>query len=224
MIEGSKVEGRVNDLDLFDVFEILWKEKLSVLISVCLAIGLGGGYLLSSEPRYEVKVEYTINSYLPKNDEVSNRDDVEAGELDEVTKGLLAVLSDEWVKSDLENALTLEEVSPKSTGEYQELFREASKVISKRTLEQAYWDVDIIAHELPSILQSTEVIAKKMLDAKRTIKALLDGGPAVEFDVPVITKVEPHVFLILSLSAFLGGVSGAFFVLVRMLYRIRNRS
>jgi uncharacterized protein involved in exopolysaccharide biosynthesis len=206
MSEELKPVYQNDEIDLFELIETLWKEKLWILLfTILTAIG-GTSYAFLATPKYLVSLDYTINAAMPTG-EVVNR--------------VIGSLPSGWVKLNQQNRLTLETLSPESVDTYETKFRDISTAVSKDLLAQAQSDVGIILNELPTTLQSTEAVAVQMLNAKKTVRALIGGSYAIDFGTPGITQVAPKKPLILALSIVLGGMIGVMYVLIRS--AVRNR-
>lgn len=209
MSEELKPVYQNDEIDLFELIETLWKEKLWILLFTFLAAVAGFSYAFLATPKYSVSLDYSINAALP------------TGETGEVVTRVIGSLPSGWVKANKQDRLTLETLVPESDDTYQTKFRDISKSVSQDLLAQAQSDVEIILNELPTTLQSTEAVAVQMLNAKKTVRALIGGSDAIDFGTPGITQVAPKKSLIMSLSIVLGGMIGVMYVLIRS--AVRNR-
>ena len=209
MSEELKPVCQNDEIDLFELIETLWKEKLWILMFTFLAAVAGFSYAFLATPKYSVSLDYSINAAMP------------TGEAGEVVNRVIGSLPSGWVKANKQDRLTLETLVPESDDTYQTKFRDISKSVSQDLLAQAQSDVEIILNELPTTLQSTEAVAVQMLNAKKTVRALIGGSYAIDFGTPGITQVAPKKPLIMALSIVLGGMIGVMFVLIRS--AVRNR-
>ena len=201
-----------DEIDLFELIKTLWEEKLWILMFTFLAAVAGFSYAFLATPKYSVSLDYSINAAMPTG---------EAGEAGEVVNRVIGLLPSGWVKANKQDRLTLETLFPESDDTYQTKFRDISKSVSQDLLAQAQSDVEIILNELPTTLQSTEAVAVQMLNAKKTVRALIGGSYAIDFGTPGITQVAPKKSLIMVLSIVLGGMIGVMYVLIRS--AVRNR-
>ena len=206
MSEELKPTYQDDEIDLFELIETLWKEKvLIILFTIVAAVG-GAGYGFLATPKFSVSVNYIVNPKMPASD-VANR--------------LFAQLPAGWGKEKKSNAAVLTTLTPESVTQYANLFSGLERSISKELLSEAKSNVEIIINDLPETLQSTEAVAQQMLKSKQTIRALSDGGESISFSTPVISQTAPKKALIIALSVVLGGMVGVVFVLIRS--AVRNR-
>ena len=54
-----------DEIDLFELFQVLWGGKWLISTFVVLAFLLGGGFILSKDKAYESKVVYSIDNIPP---------------------------------------------------------------------------------------------------------------------------------------------------------------
>ena len=54
-----------DEIDLFELFQVLWGGKWLISTFVVLAFLLGGGFILSKDKVYESKVVYSIDTIPP---------------------------------------------------------------------------------------------------------------------------------------------------------------
>ena len=54
-----------DEIDLFELFQVLWDKKWLISAFVALAFLLGGGFILSKEKVYESKVVYSVDTIPP---------------------------------------------------------------------------------------------------------------------------------------------------------------
>jgi uncharacterized protein involved in exopolysaccharide biosynthesis len=209
MSEELKPTYQNDEIDLFELIETLWKEKVLIILFTVVAAMGGTGYAFLATPKYSVSVNYTVNSQMPANDanDVANR--------------LFAQLPAGWGKEKKSNTAVLTTLAPESVTQYANLFSQLERSISKEFLSEAESNVGIIINDLPETLQSTEAVALQMLQSKQTIRALSDGGESIAFSAPIISQTAPKKALILGLSVVLGGMVGVMFVLIRS--AVRNR-
>ena len=206
MSEELKPTYQDDEIDLFELIETVWKEKVLIILFTFVAAMGGAGYAFLATPKYSVSVNYIVNPKMPASD---------ASDASDVANRLFAQLPVGWGKEKKSNAAVLTTLAPESVTQYANLFSELERSISKELLSEAKSNVEIIINDLPETLQSTEAVAQQMLQSKQTIRALSDGGKSIVFSTPVISQTAPKKALILALSVVLGGMVGVMFVLIR---------
>ena len=54
-----------NEIDFVGLLKVLWKQKIECLTIIILTVFIGGFFLLFEEPKYEAKMQYSMNTKPP---------------------------------------------------------------------------------------------------------------------------------------------------------------
>ena len=220
-----------DEIDLFELFETLWRGKW--LISAFVAISVMSGFVYSqlAQPKFEVSVSFAVKLYSVSaqqicEGEVSNKNNNGVVECiqNEVSKQLMEDLDSNWNLTNKDSKLALSTEAPLNVKTYDDVFDKLNQTITNQIYNEALDEVTLIKTELNDALMSTERVATNILNATRIIKAIDSGQKAISFGSVAIKKTSPKVPLILALSILLGGMIGVVFVLVKNTIRKRKES
>ncbi len=205
-----------DEIDLFELFEILWSGKWIISAFVVVVLLMGFGYTKVVKPKYKVSVRYELNLYSVR-DQQFCAGDASVLECFDSTgeKRLKAFLGAGWSKEKKRAEFSFITQEPSNVDYYLDEFQGHNQAITNEMLNEANAELLLIQTEIDDALISTERVATNTLNAKRIINSINNGELAVSFSTPSITKSSPKVTLILVLSLVLGGMLGVAFILVR---------
>jgi LPS O-antigen subunit length determinant protein (WzzB/FepE family) len=190
-----------DEIDLFELFETLWREKLAIIAFVLMSSILGAGYTVTAKKVYEVKSTYTQNSQF------------------DTALNLSSYLQDWTVNKN--NSYSLMTSSPLDLEFYNSALEKALDSYTSDVLQSAKLSLHVMEN-MPIHMQSTESVALEYYEATKAISAIeVDGLKLGVFSSVSIEKTKPKAALILALSVVLGGMLGVVFVLIRQ--AVRNR-
>lgn len=205
-----------DEIDLFELFEILWSGKWIISAFVVVVLLMGFGYTKVVKPKYKVSVRYELNLYSVR-DQQFCAGDASVLECFDSTgeKRLKAFLGAGWSKEKKRSEFSFITQEPSNVDYYLDEFQKHNQAITNEMLNEANTELLLIQTEIDDALISTERVATNTLNAKRIINSINNGELAISFSTPSITKSSPKVTLILVLSFVLGGMLGVAFILVR---------
>ena len=211
-----------DEIDLFELFETLWRGKW--LISAFVAISVMSGFVYSqlAQPKFKVSVSFAANLYSVSAQQICGRNvNCIVGE---TGKQLMVNLDSDWNLIKHNSNLVLSTEAPLNVKTYNDVFDKLNQTITNQIYNEALDEVTLIKTELNDALMSTERVATNILNATRIIKAIDSGQKAILFGSVAIKKTSLKVSLVLALSILLGGMIGVVFVLVKNTIRKRKES
>lgn len=227
----SQKEYMDDDIDLIEVFRVIWQGKSWVLTLAALFCLLGFGYTQTMKPEYQLKVSYHINLFPIFNQQFCEL----TSDSICLNLGTLAVLSNSlngfaaidsgnegWKLNDKAETYSFHTYHPLSIKEYTAHLDTVSKQVTQKIRTQAELELNFIQNELTDLLSNNERVLINMLNARRTIDAIDSGERAVEFYNPIIQDAN-KMLLILTLSLLLGLLVGVIVVLIRNSFKQRHQ-
>ena len=217
-----------DEIDLFELFETLWRGKW--LISAFVAISVLSGFVYSqlTPPKFEVSVSFAVKLYSVSAQQICEGNKGNKGNVGcivgETNKQLMENLDSNWNLKDKDSKLALSTEAPLNVKTYDDVFDKLNQTITNQIYNEALDEVTLIKTELNDALMSTERVATNILNATRIIKAIDSGQKAISFGSFAIKKTSPKVLLVLALSILLGGMIGIVLVLVNNSIRKRKES
>ena len=210
-----------DELDLFELFETLWRGKW--LISAFVAISVMSGFVYSqlAQPKFEVSVSFAAKLYSVSAQQICGQN--VGCIVGETSKQLMENLDSDWNLIKKSN-LVLSTEAPLNVKTYNDVFDKLNQTITNQIYNEALDEVTLIKTALNDALMSTEQVATNILNATRIIKAIDSEQKAISFGSVAIKKTSPKVPLVLALSILLGGMIGVVFVLVKNTIRKRKES
>jgi capsular polysaccharide biosynthesis protein len=242
-----------NEIDLFELFQTLWDSKALISLFVLITLMLGGAFIAIKEPRYESTINFAVNNTPPflTTDEVINdfkssffsKEALEAWKKanpdSQVNYEELSNHSNElgFILAKDEDDLTVWFDHNKRSGHslvidsnelayvndmFEYLVYLSEKLKAKYTVI-AKDELIAVEANLEKSQQSEQFSIKRSLDLKRYINYGRDD--LIRIERPTEPKLKsPKPLLVLTLSVFLGGLMGVFFVLIRNAYRSHKKS
>jgi len=205
-----------DEVDLFELFETLWRGKWLISALVAISVLSGFVYLQLAQPKFEVSVSFAVKLYSVSAQQTCG------GKVFCIE--LMEDLESNWNLTDKNSKLALSTEVPLSVKTYDDVFDKLSQTITNQIYNEALDEVTLIKTELNDALMNTERAATNILNARRIIKAIDSGQKAISFGSVAIKKTSPKVPLVLALSILLGGMIGVVFVLVKNTIRKRKES
>jgi len=195
-----------DEIDLFEVVEILWKSKWVIVTSVFLSFIIATAYLAYKPTVYLYSAPYTT---------ALNVDD----------DRLKFHLSSSPIPLDAKKStISLTTNDPSLSQAIDAKTKNISNKITQELASDAKYTLQIISADTPTQILSTEIVAKNYMDAKRLLESINNGEKAIEF-YPVVKSVKsPKTSLVLALSVIGGGMMGLFLVfMLRMIAAYKKR-
>ena len=228
-----------DEIDLFEIVEILWQGKWIIVASVFIALAAAYAYLMNKEVVYEYNLPYSsitapdagaFNDFLTLSDvPFSLNTKSKTLSLTSVNPNYEAAISSE--AAIIGNKLTQSLVDEANLT--LKLIKEDipvqilnSEVAAKRYFEatSVLQNITDGAEDVPVQILNSEVAAKRYFEAKSVLQKITDGASAIEFQSVVKTVKSPKVPLVLALSVVMGGMMGLFFIfLLRMIAAYKKR-
>ena len=215
-----------DEIDLFEVVDILWKSKWIIIASVFLSLMLATAYLAYKPTVYLYTVPYSSSlnsigalSICEKNNNVDQKC-LNAQSFSELTYYLNRSFSNSYKKSAIEIVSTSGDITSQLQGEIKHAVQEMTEAQENDTQRELL----IINADTPSQILGTETVAKNYIAAKRLLNDINNGKKAIEFQPVVKTVKSPKTSLVLALSLIGGGMIGLVLVfMLRMIAAYKKR-
>ena len=198
-----------DEIDLFELIETLWKEKVWIVLFVFVSLTGSGGYAMIAKELYNVQTSLSFQTNAIDQEELRSR----------VTNAMRPG----WVKDNKSDSFTITTLTPEAVDAYSAELTEIARSITLAVKRAAIDEIEVIESELTPQLQGTEYVASRILNAKRLLRELADeNSTVISFSQPMISLSAPKRVLIVALSIVLGGMVGVLFVLIRSAVRKRK--
>ena len=230
-----------DEIDLFELFQVLWGGKWLISTFVVLAFLLGGGFILSKDKAYESKVVYSIDNIPPfYNDNKASTD---------FQKKFYSIdVFNEWKKSNENTSLVFEDFSKtevidgfvlsKDDGATLAVIKDSASILVKSNqlpilndfykyaehinvllkveyVSRAKDELKIIETRFKDLSSADSSVVQTVLSIDRYIVSAESADNVLSVQRPSVPKkVAPKSSLILALSLVLGGFIGAAYVLI----------
>ena len=211
-----------DEIDLFELFETIWRGKWLISALVAISVLSGFVYLQLTPAKFKVSAYFVVELYSVSTQQMC--DGNFNCNLAQMNKKLMGNLARDFNFENENSNLELSTEVPLNVKTYDDMFDKLNQTLTKQIYNEALDEVTLIQTELNDALMTNEQVAINMLNAKRVIMAIDSGQKAIFFDPVVITKKSTNVPLILTLSIALGGMIGVLFVLVNNSIRKRKES
>ena len=198
-----------DEIDLFEVVEILWQSKWIIIASVFLSLVIATAYLAYKPIVYLYTVPYSSGFNIESNE--SNR--------------LQQHLSD----SSLSFSLDAKKISLTSDDS---LLAEAISIetnlisdnMTQALQNDARYKLQLLSDDTPIAILGTETAAKDFISANTLLNKINNGEKTILFQ-PVVKSVKsPKTSLVLALSVIGGGMMGLLLVfMLRMIAAYKKR-
>ena len=210
--------GHDDEIDLFEFFETLWDGKWLITAFVVLATLIGFGYSQVAQPKYNVSVSYRVSVYSVLSQQICESY-TQNQKNDCLANGTLGYfverLGGGWSLNSKGNAITFSTPTPSAVNAYEDILSNALTSTNEALRSEAISELASIESVSNENVLATERVATNMLNAKRVVQSIDNGQSAITFGSVSVVKSSPKVPPILALSVVLGGMIGAFFILVR---------
>jgi len=238
-----------DEIDLFELFQVLWGGKWLISTFVVLAFLLGGGFILSTDKAYESKLVYAIDNIPPfYNDDKASTD---------FQKKFYSIdVFNEWKKSNENTSLVFKDFSKtevidgfvlsKDEGATLAVIKDSASILVKSNqlpilndfyeyaehinvllkveyVSRAKDELKIIETRFKDLSSADSSVVQTVLSIDRYIVSAESGDNVLSVQRPSVPKkVAPKSSLILALSLVLGGFIGAAYVLIMNAIKTRR--
>lgn len=197
-----------DEIDLFEVVEILWKSKWIIIASVFLSLIIATAYLAYKPTVYLYSAPYTTALSVDDN-------------------RLKFHLSPSPISLTLDtkkSTISLTTNDPSLSQAIDEKTKNISNKTTQELASDANYTLQVISTETPTQILSTETVANNYIAAKLLINKINNGEKAIEFQPVVKTIKSPKTSLVLALSVIGGGMAGLLLVfMLRMIAAYKKR-
>ena len=238
-----------DEIDLFELFQVLWDGKWLITTFVMLAFLLGGGFILFKDKVYESKVEYSIDTIPPfyNGDKASSDFQKKFYSIDvfkewKKNKDNTSLVFDDFSKTEVIDGFVLS----KDEDETLAVIKDSASVVVKSNqlpilndfynyaeyinllLKDEYVsrsndELKIIETRFKDLSSAESSIIQTVLSIDRYIALAENGDNVLSIKRPSAPKkVAPKSSLILALSLVLGGFIGAAYVLINNAIKTRR--
>ena len=199
-----------DEIDLFELAEIIWAGKWVIVGLSLLAGALGFGVAQLKESEYQVSVPYVVNIYSVGAQQVCGES---IGCMEsETTKRLSVLLSDDWNISG-NNTLSLTSAEVPQVGRFDAEFERLNESLTREMYDAAVTELAWIESELIDAVLGTEIVATNFLNAKRVIAAIESGERVLSFGQATVANTLPVVRVTVVMS-ILGAIVAVFVVFI----------
>jgi hypothetical protein len=208
-----------DEIDLFEIVEILWQGKWIIVASVFIALAASYAYLMNKEVVYEYNLPY---SSITAPDAGAFRHFLTLSDVPFSLNEKSKTLSLTSTNSNYEPVISSEAaiIGNKLT---QFLIDEADKEADKEANE-ANFILKLLKEDIPAQILNSEEAAKRYFKAKLVLQKITYSVSAIEFESVVKTVKSRKVTLVLALSVVVGGMAGLFFIfLLRIVAAYKKR-
>ena len=238
-----------DEIDLFELFQVLWGGKWLISTFVVLAFLLGGGFILSTDKAYESKLVYSIDNIPPfYNDDKASTD---------FQKKFYSIdVFNEWKKSNENTSLVFKDFSKtevidgfvlsKDEGATLAVIKDSASILVKSNqlpilndfyeyaehinvllkveyVSRAKDELKMIETRFKDLSSADTSVVQTVLSIDRYIVSAESGDNVLSVQRPSVPKkVAPKSSLILALSLVLGGFIGAAYVLIMNAIKTRR--
>jgi len=238
-----------DEIDLFELFQVLWVGKWLISTFLVLAFLLGGGFILSKDKVYESNLVYSIDTIPPFYDGGKASSDFQKKFYSiDVFKG--------WKKNKDNTSLSFEDFSKsevidgfvltKDKDEPLAVIKDSASILVKSNqlpilndfyeyaehinvllkveyVSRAKDELKIIETRFKDLSSADSSVVQTVLSIDRYIVSAESGDKVLSVQRPSVPKkVAPKSSLILALSLVLGGFIGAAYVLIMNAIKTRR--
>ena len=238
-----------DEIDLFELFQVLWGGKWLISTFVVLAFLLGGGFILSKDKAYESKVVYSIDNIPPfYNDNKASTDfqkkfySIDVFNEWKKNKDNTSLLFDDFSKTEVLDGfvLTKDEDEPLAVikdstsilvksnqlpllNDFYNYAEYINLLLKDEYLSRANDELKIIETRFKDLSSADSSVVQTVLSIDRYIVSAENGDNVLSLQPPSVPKkVAPKSSLILALSLVLGGFIGAAYVLIMNAIKTRR--
>lgn len=200
-----------DDIDVFELFQVLWDGKWIISAFAVLATLIGFGYSQVVQPKYDVSVTYNFNSHIKSSRE------------ENLQVRLLTVLGGDWEKHRKSPKIVLSTTAPLSESEYEAQVERVNSVLTKEIYADALAEILLLETDMPKTLMSTERVATDLSAAKNIVRVIDGGQEALSFGSVSVNNSSPKAVFRCVFSFVLGVMLGAVLTVVRHTVKRRKK-
>jgi capsular polysaccharide biosynthesis protein len=243
-----------DEIDLFELFETLWRGKWLISALVAISVLLGGGFLFITTPIYESKLVFSVETTPPFYENAKAKSDFKAifysksmfdvwksengksklvyddFDITEVINGFTFVKEEGNLLANIveEKSLSALVVKTNKLSLLDEFFKYENFVNNKLTSDyvlRAKEELNFIETRFQNLQSSDISIVNNVLNIHRYIVSVERGSKVMTLNSPTFPKkISPKIKLTLAMSIVLGGMIGIVLVLVNNSIRKRKES
>ncbi len=201
-----------DEVDLFDITMLLWRQRLLILAcTVVFAVG-GWGYTTLATPTFLIKVGLHVNLYSVGDAQLCETNIVCLQR--QPVALLLSKLEGKWRTNNKNNVLTTKGSGEYNLVEYKAALGKANEEVTATLLLDARNEITTLKGEISPELLDTEHVAMRFMNARKIIKAIEDQGVKVMSFSPFSVVKSPNrlrsMLFFTALGAFFGVVIALF--------------
>jgi hypothetical protein len=209
-----------DDIDLFEVVEILWKSKWVIILSIFLSLIVAIANQASKPTVYLYSISYSTSldsigsSYICGIPDYDNQDSHKTCLNNYLLAELKYHFNEPFTHSFKNSKLEITSTNGNIKDQLQRDITQAVKEMTEALENDTQQELSLINAETPTQIFSTETVANNYIYAKRLLNSINNGRKAIEFQ-PVVKSVKSsRTSLVLTLSVLGGGMMGLFIVFV----------
>ena len=238
-----------DEIDLFELFQVLWDGKRLISAFVLLAFLLGGGLILFKDKVYESRVVYSIDTIPPFYSDSKALTDfqkkfysIDVFEEWKKNKDNISLVFEDFSKTEVTDGFVLS----KDERETLAVIKDSASILVKSNqlpvlndfynyaeyinlllkdeyASRANDELKIIETRFKDLSSAESSIVQTVLSIDRYIASAEKGDNVLSIERPSVPKkVSPKSSLILALSLVLGGFIGAAYVLIMNAIKTRR--
>ncbi len=216
-----------DELDLFELFAILWQWKLIVCLFVIMSYLLGFVYSQLAQPKFKVEVPfYGYEFYSIGHQDLCGFSNHNRCIENAANKKLLSVISTSWELEKLGEiySLKLNTQNPLDVESYENMFEQLNQKFTSEVYAEAKKELASIEGISTSEVISTERLVLGVLNSNRIIQSVEDGKKALLMGDVSVFKISPRASILVPVAFVLGVFLGIFTVLLRAVIIKRQKS
>jgi hypothetical protein len=197
-----------DEIDLFEIVEILWKSKWVIIASVFLSLVIATAYLAYKPIVYLYTVPYSSGFNFESNRFQQHLSDSSLSFSLDAKKKVISLTSDDSL---LAEAISIET-------------NLISDNMTQALQNDARYKLQLLSDDAPIAILGTETAAKDFISANTLLNKINNGEKTILFQ-PVVKSVKsPKTSLVLALSVIGGGMMGLLLVfMLRMIAAYKKR-
>jgi hypothetical protein len=197
-----------DEIDLFEIVEILWKSKWIIIAAVFLSLVIATTYVAYKPIVYVYTVLYSSGFNIESNRFQQHLSDSSLSFSLDAKKKVISLASDDSL---LAEAISIET-------------NLISDNMTQALQNDARYKLQLLSDDTPIAILGTETAAKDFISANTLLNKINNGEKTILFQ-PVVKSVKsPKTSLVLALSVIGGGMMGLFFVfMLRMIAAYKKR-
>ena len=197
-----------DEIDLFEIVEILWKSKWVIIASVFLFLVIATAYLAYKPIVYLYTVPYSSGFNIESNRFQQHLSDSSLSFSLDAKKKVISLTSDDSL---LAEAISIET-------------NLISDNMTQALQNDARYKLQLLSDDTPIAILGTETAAKDFISANTLLNKINNGEKTILFQ-PVVKSVKsPKTSLVLALSVIGGGMMGLLLVfMLRMIAAYKKR-